>query len=76
MRVEHTPADGREDVPEAQSLVTGPCDDALSTRADREVENALRVPRQRLDLLHARVLPENDLVQRVSVSADDLVSRL
>ena len=34
------------------------------------------MPRQRLDFLHARVLPEDDLVERVAVSADNFVRRL
>lgn len=31
---------------------------------------------QSLNLLHARVAPEDDLVERVAVGANDLMSRL
>lgn len=61
------------DLPETESLVTGTSHNGLTVRAHGEIQNTERVAGQGNNLLHARVLPDYDLVLTVAVGADDLV---
>jgi len=65
-----------ESVPEAECLVAGAGDYGLAVRAHGEVEDAVGVAGEGDDLLHARVLPHDDLVLRVTVRRHDLVAVL
>jgi len=65
-----------EGIPEAESLVTGAGDDDLAVGAHGEVEHSVGVAGQRDDLLHAGVLPDDDLVLAVTVCGDNLVAVL
>ena len=66
-------AGAREDVPKAQRFIPRARHDCLPVRRHGEVQDAVRVPRQRRDLCHRRVAPHNDLVERVAVRRYDLV---
>ena len=69
----------RERTPEPQRLVPRPSHDRLPVRAHRQVQHAVRVPRQRRHHVQRRVLPDADLVlrgrRRVAVCGDELVRR-
>src|ERR1700710_971901 len=62
-----------EDFPETQGLITSARHHRLAVRAHGEVQDTEGVASQRNNLLHARVLPDDNLVLTVSVCADDLV---
>lgn len=63
-------------VPESKRLVTSPCDYHLAVRTHCEVQHTVRMPGQRNDLLHARILPNDYLVLAVAVCRDNLVAVL
>lgn len=56
-----------ESVPEAECFVAGTSNDDLAVRAHGQIEYTVGVTRQRHDLLHAWVLPDNYLVLTVTM---------
>lgn len=60
-------------IPEPKGLVTGTSDNDLTIRAHGEIQNPVSVTSEGDDLLHARVLPNDDLVLAVAVGGNDLV---
>ena len=66
---EKTAIDGGEYIPEAKGFITSTCYNVLTTWAHREVKYATRVTSQRLNLLHAWVLPEDNLIEGIAMGA-------
>lgn len=62
-----------EQFPEPQRLITGPSDHRLAVGTHGKVEDAECMTGQGSNLLHARILPQHDLVLAVSVGTDKLV---
>jgi len=62
-----------EHVPESESLVTRPRHERLTIGARRQVQDSVRVPSQRRNLLHGRVAPNVYLILAVSVRTDKFV---
>jgi hypothetical protein len=56
-----------ESVPETERLVTSTRDDDLAIGTHGKIEYTVGMAGQRDDLLHARVLPHDDLVLAVTV---------
>lgn len=56
-----------ESVPEAKSLVASAGDDDFAVWTHGKIEDAVGVASQGDNLLHARILPDNDLVLAVTV---------
>ena len=68
-----TPGSLVEYLPEPESFITSTGDNGLSVGAHGEIENTECMASQRHNLLHARILPNHNLVLAVSVGADDFV---
>ena len=62
-----------EHVPKAQGFVSCTRHDRLPVRTHAQVEHPEGVPSERSDACHARVLPDYDLVERVTVCARQFV---
>jgi hypothetical protein len=65
-----------EDVPESQSFITRPRYYGASVRAHRQVKYSVGVAREGGSLLHLGILPDVDLVLRVSVGTDKFIQSL
>ena len=74
--VEHSSAQGWEEVPESESLISSSGHYILSTRTHGEVKDSVRVACQGLHFLHGGIFPQDNLVEGVSMRAYDLVSCL
>ena len=62
-----------ENVPEFQRLVASTGNDGRSIWGAREVQDPHGVPRKHRDLLHRGIFPDIYLVQRVAMSAHQLI---
>jgi hypothetical protein len=65
-----------ESVPETKRLITCASDNDLAIWTHGKVEHTVGVARQRHHLLHARVLPHDNLVLAVTMSRHNLVTVL
>lgn len=63
-----------ERLPEAESLIAGTGDNDLAVGAHGEIEHTIRVARERDNLAHAGILPDDDLVLAVAVRRDNLIA--
>lgn len=62
-----------EHVPESECFIARASDDVFAAGRHAQVKHAEGVSGQRLDFLHRRELPQDDLVQAVAVGAHDLL---
>ena len=65
-----------EDIPESERFVARPSDNALSVWRHGQIKHAVSVASERGNFVHLRVFPNDDLVERVSMSADKFISSL
>ena len=65
-----------EGIPESKSLVTSASDNDLAIWAHSQVKHAIRVSGQADNLLHARVLPHDNLVLAETMRAHKLIAVL
>ena len=63
-------------IPESKGLVTGTGDNDLAVRAHSQIEHTIRVSSQADNLLHARILPHDNLVLAEAMRAHKLVAVL
>lgn len=63
----------REQVPEAQRLVAGAGDDALSIWGHGKVDDPRGMSSERGNLVHRRVLPHDNLVERVAMRGNHFI---
>ncbi len=65
-----------ERIPKAKRLIASTSNNDLSIWAHGQVEYTIRVTRQRDHLLHAWILPDNDLILAVTMRGDNFVAVL
>ena len=61
-----------KDAPKPERLITGAGNDGFTVGRHGQVEDAIRVARQLSHLRQTRVLPNQNLILRVAVGADQL----
>lgn len=66
----------RENFPKAKSFITCTCHYCLRVRRHRKIEHSVLMSRQRRQLLHRRILPNDDSVVLETVRRHQLVARL
>lgn len=65
-----------KDIPESDGFIGSTRKNVLSAGALSEVEDSLGVSSECCDFLHIRLIPNDDLIERVSVRRDDLLAVL
>mmetsp|Transcript_21047 Transcript_21047/g.33768 ORF Transcript_21047/g.33768 Transcript_21047/m.33768 type:complete len:250 (+) Transcript_21047:289-1038(+) len=66
----------RKYIPQSQRFIASSSHHRLTIRRASQIEHAKRVSRQRHNLLHGRILPHHNLIQRVAVRGHNLVAVL
>lgn len=64
---------GWEDIPKPKGFIPSPSHNGTSIGTHRQVEHPIRMTSQRRHSLHLGVLPDIDLIEGISMGADELI---